>query len=146
MLMVQLPGEMTSAGRTVAAGADFFLEKNREDGYIATGILNFPVEQQNDTDMIEFALIILMLPIFVFLWKFIEKGPALFAKMADLLQKQNSMAAWLNSLLLFSATTPDNREAEFIDEPLPEQRKLIRLLRALLIIGFLLFAVYWLKK
>jgi len=96
--------------------------------------------------MIQFALIFLMLLIFVFLWTFIEKGPALFAKM---LQHQNGMAGWLNSLLAFSATTTDNREAEFIDDQLPEQRKMIRLihlLRALLIISYVLFAIYWLRR
>jgi hypothetical protein len=96
--------------------------------------------------MIELALIIPLLLLFVYLWRFAEKCPALFAKM---LQQQNAMAEWLNTLLVFSATTTGNREAEFIDDRLPEQRKLARLIplfRALLIVSYFLFAAYWLRK
>ena len=93
--------------------------------------------------MNKLALIIPLLLLLVYLWKLAEKSPALFAKM---LQQQNGMAEWLNSLPIFSATTANNREAEFIDGPLPEQRKLIRVLRALLIISYFLLTVYLLGK
>jgi len=93
--------------------------------------------------MNKLALIVPLLLLLIYLWKLAEKSPALFAKM---LQQRNAMAAWLNTLLVFSATTPDNREAEFIDDRLPEQRRLIRVLRALLIVSYFLLTIYLLGK
>lgn len=89
--------------------------------------------------MIKFVLIGFLFLVFIVLWMLIEKGPTRFVKMITDL---NSAHGWLNSLLVFSAATASNREAEFIDETLPEQQKLTRLLRALLIVGFLLSAVW----
>jgi hypothetical protein len=76
----------------------------------------------------------------------VEKCPALLASISHRLQKQPQAGDWFEWLLVFSAATAQNREAEFIDNrPLPS-RQLIRLLRALLIFSYFLFAVYMLKK
>jgi len=96
--------------------------------------------------MIEWAFIIVSLPVFVLLWRFVEKCPELLARISSRLQKQHEPGEWFEWLLVFSAATTKNREAEFIDNRPLERRKLIRLLRALLIISYFLFAVYVLRK
>ncbi len=93
--------------------------------------------------MIELAFIILAPPLFVFLWKFIEKCPGLFARISSQMQKRQLLETML---LVFSASTANNREAEFIDNRPLAGRRLIRRLRALLIFSYLLFAFYMLKR
>jgi|GEM_PF-3516060 len=96
--------------------------------------------------MIEWAFIIVSLPIFALLWRFVEKCPELLARISSRLQKPHDPGDWFEWLFVFSAATTQNREAEFIDNRPLERRKLIRLLRALLIISYFLFAVYMLRK
>jgi hypothetical protein len=96
--------------------------------------------------MIEWVLIIVALPVFVLLWRFVEKCPELLARISSRLQKHHQLGDWFEWVLVFSAATTQNREAEFIDNRPLASRKLIRLLRALLIFSYFLFAVYMLKK
>jgi hypothetical protein len=96
--------------------------------------------------MIDWIFIIVSLPVFALLWRLAEKCPELLARISSRWQKQHDPGDWFEWLLVFSATTTQNREAEFIDNRPLARRKLIRLLRALLIISYFLFAVYMLKK
>lgn len=93
--------------------------------------------------MIELAFMILSPLIFAFLWKFIEKCPELFAKISSAIQKQHMMETLL---FVFSATTTNNGEAEFIDNRPIAGRRLIRLLRTLLLFSYLMFAFYMLGR
>ncbi|MDZ7362394.1 MAG: hypothetical protein ONB46_16980 [candidate division KSB1 bacterium] len=96
--------------------------------------------------MIGWIFIIVSLPLFALLWRLAEKCPQLLARISHRLQKQHEPGVWFEWLFVFSAATTQNREAEFIDNRPLQSRKLIRLLRALLVISYFLFAVYMLRK
>jgi len=93
--------------------------------------------------MIKSTFIILSPLLFVLLWRFIAYCPALFARTANWRRQAHPLDAML---FVFSAASTNNREAEFVDERAVSGRKLVRLLRALLLLSYLLFVISWLNN
>jgi len=93
--------------------------------------------------MSKWIFIILSPLLFVWLWKFIESWPALFARTANWIRHAHPIDAMR---FVFSAATANNREAEFVDDQPIAGRRLIRLFHALLVISYVLFVIYMLKK
>lgn len=81
--------------------------------------------------------------LFVLLWKFMAKCPTLFSEIANWKRHEHHLDALL---LVFSAATTNNREAEFVDEHSIAGRKLVWLLRAFLLISYLLLIISWLNN
>lgn len=90
--------------------------------------------------MIESIRIVLSPLLFILLWKIIGKCPALFAEIINWIRQARPRDAML---LVFSAATANNREAEFVDERAVSGRRLVRLLRTLLAISYLLLVISW---
>lgn len=84
------------------------------------------------------ALIILTL-VFIFCWWFIGKRPELFVRIFPYAQKRYLTDETLH---VFSAETPNGKEAELVNEGLPERDKVIRFFRLALLAVFLLIMVY----
>ena len=85
---------------------------------------------------------IILTAVFIFFWQFIGKYPELFVKIFIYAQQQYPAKQILH---VFSAETPNRKEAEFINESLPE-RQVTRFLRFALLILFSLITVYLLFR
>jgi hypothetical protein len=97
--------------------------------------------------MLEYASIMLLILVSVFLWSFIGKHPEFPARILSRLKRAEAMDYELFDLShVFSAETADGKEAEFIDDKLYDKRKIVRFSRAILVILCILLIVYMFVK
>ncbi len=85
--------------------------------------------------MIKAAVFILLFSIFITLWRLIGKHPESIIKMFPFIDKRINGE---DVLSVFSAETPIGKEAEFINERLPDKNKVIKFFRFLLLTFYLL--------
>lgn len=90
--------------------------------------------------MLEYVLIIILLIlVFILVWWFIGKYPERIAKTFPFIRERDVVDSTLH---VFSAETPDGKEAEFIDEQLPAKNKFVRFFRTILIAVYFLIIAY----
>ena len=95
--------------------------------------------------MTTYTLLILSIPAFVLLWRLIGKAPNYIARILEHMRENatNSFPQELSQMLhVFSAETTSGTEAEFINEYLPENSKIVRFLRIVLIAIYLAGTTY----
>lgn len=85
--------------------------------------------------LIKAIIVILLFGIFIALWRLIGKHPESIIKMLPFIDKRIDGE---NILHVFSAETSIGKEAEFINERLPDKNKVIKFLRFLLLTFYIL--------
>ncbi len=99
--------------------------------------------------MFEYSLIILAAIAFPLLWSLAKKVPKLLARYMDWSKRAfpsefSAFRAEISAFRVYSAETADGEEAEYIDEELPQSRKIVRSFRAFLISLYFLAIIYFL--
>jgi hypothetical protein len=94
--------------------------------------------------MFEFLSGLLAILAFPILWSLTRKCPRVVRLLAArcVNWSRGEYDADLNRSPVYSAETPSGREAEFIDDRLPQEHKIVFLLRAVLVTVYFLAAVY----
>jgi hypothetical protein len=99
--------------------------------------------------MVEYSLIILAAITFSLLWPLAKRAARLGAEYMNWSKRAfgsdfSAFGAGFRTFQIFSAETAEGKEAEYIDEKLPQEREIIRALRAFLISLYILATIYFL--